>query len=422
MNEQVEKKNVLWMIIFRLLVVTLLFAVAVIIQYSASTAFPMIPFLYAVIASYGLSGVYFALYQWGKRLDFQAYAQIVVDLFMITGFVYITGGLSSSAYFLYVFPIIGAGLVLWGRATYLVASLSSIFFGVLADGLYLGFIPHYAPDQEIALPFGSVLYTVFIAWSAFFIIAFLINRLAAILRKARRDLRDAQRELLVRERLSEAGRISATMAHEIRNPLAAISGSVQVLKKELALNREQRELMDIVLKESQRVSHSLEEFLDFALPPKQVFSVICLPDILDETIKMLRGGGELNGQIRLGGNFASSGLHYFGSAGQFKQVFWNLIKNAIKAMPGGGSLDIDFLTTGDGIIQLRFADSGIGMNDEDKDHLFEPFYSRFEGGRGLGLSIVRRIVDDYDGRIEFTSEPDKGTEVVITLPVREQPK
>jgi two-component system sensor histidine kinase PilS (NtrC family) len=261
----------------------------------------------------------------------------------------------------------------------------------------------------------------FVPWSAFFLIAFLTNSLAGRLRQTHLALREAERELSVRERLSEAGRVSATLAHEIRNPLAAISGSVQVLKTELVLNAEQRELMDIVLKESERVSQSLGQFLDFAVPTKHVFATISLPELAGEILKILKSGGELNGRVRVEGNYAASGLRFYGSPAQFKQVFWNVIKNAIRAMPDGGILTIDFTEPRKDEVELRFADTGKGITDEDKEHLFEPFYSGFEGGRGLGLAVVRRIVDDYDGRIRIRSEVDKGTEVAITLPVRQPP-
>jgi two-component system sensor histidine kinase PilS (NtrC family) len=421
MKEQVDRKNILWMIIFRGIIVTLLLLLALVIEYSASFSFSFIPFIELILAAYLLSAMYFLSYYWGRFLAVQAYVQIFADLLLITALVYVTGGIASSAYFLYVFPIMGAGLVLSNRATYLTSSLAAILFGGLVDGMYLGIIPQTSTTAGAGMTLGSVIYLIFVPWSAFFLIALLTNSLAGRLRKTRQALHDAERELLVRERLSEAGRISATLAHEIRNPLAAISGSVQVLKKELVLNPEQRELMDIVLKESERVSHSLGQFLDFALPTKQVFSVISLPELIGETLRIIRSGGELNGRIRIEGNYAASGLRFYGSQAQFKQVFWNIIKNAIRAMPDGGVLKIDFLAPRQDEIELRFSDTGRGMTDEDKEHLFEPFYSGFEGGRGLGLAVVRRIVDDYDGRINIRSVLNKGTEVAIILPVRECP-
>ncbi|MGA2361376.1 MAG: ATP-binding protein [Candidatus Aminicenantales bacterium] len=422
MTDKVDRKSILLMIIFRGIIVTLLLLLALAIEYSASFSFSFIPFIKIILAAYILSAAYFLFYYWGRYPAVQAYVQVILDLVLITALVYATGGTASSAYFLYVFPIMGAALILSNRASYLTASLAAILFGGLVDGMYLGVIPSTGVDTAAGMTLGSVLYLIFVPWSAFFLIAFLTNSLAGRLRKTRLALHEAERELLVRERLSAAGRVSASLAHEIRNPLAAISGSVQVLKKELALNPEQRELMEIVLKESERVSHNLDQFLDFALPTKQVFSVISLPELLDETLKILKAGGELNGRVQVQGNFLASGLHYYGSPGQFKQVFWNIIKNAIRAMPGSGVLNIDFLGPRMSEIELRFSDSGKGMSREEKEHLFEPFHSGFEGGRGLGLAVVRRIVDDYDGRIDIRSELDHGTEVVITLPVRETPK
>jgi two-component system sensor histidine kinase PilS (NtrC family) len=418
MERLIEKKHVFLYSLYRLAVLTSLLVSAFIIQLSSPDSQPNLPFYYLIFGAYGFSILFFGLYLWGHGLVVQAYTQVIFDLFLITAFVYISGGIASSMYFLYVFPIIAASLVISGRAGFLAASLSAILFGVLVDGVYFGFIPAFRPEQAVRPPLGSMLVTIFIAWGVFFVIAALMSTLTGSLRRTRQALRAAEKELIVRERLSEAGRVSASLAHEIRNPLAAISGSVQVLKKELALSAEQGHLMDIVVKESERVSHSLEQFLDFALPSKKVFSVISLPDILDETLKILRGGGELNGQVEITGNFRTSGLHYYGNAGQFKQVFWNLIKNAVKAMPQGGRLRLDISEPRRNEILIVVADSGKGMTEEDKEHLFEPFYSGFENGSGLGMSIVRKIVDDYDGRIDVRSELNKGAEVLITLPVR----
>ena len=416
-ERSIERKHVLLYNMYRLAVLTSLLVSAFIIQLSSSDAQPNLPFYYLIFGAYGFSAIFFGLYAWGRRLVVQAYVQVVFDLLLSTAFVYISGGIASSMYFLFLFPIIAAGLVVSGRAGFLAASLSAILFGLLADGVYFGFIPAFQPEHAVKASLGSLLVTIFIAWGVFFVIAAMMSYLAGSLRRTRAALRVAEKEIIVRERLSEAGRVSASLAHEIRNPLAAISGSVQVLKKELVLSAVQRDLMDIVLKESERVSHSLEQFLDFARPSKKIFSEISLTDILDEMLKILQGGGELSGKVEVEGNFRSSDLQYYGNAGEFKQVFWNLIKNAAKAMPEGGRLRLDFLGPRRKEIRIVVADTGRGMTEEDKKHLFEPFYSGFENGRGLGMSIVRRIVDDYDGRIDVRSELHKGTEVLITLPV-----
>ncbi len=417
-----EKKNLFWLILLRLIVIISLFVSAVIIQSTTSSFLPLVPFYYLILFSYFLSLVYLILYSWGRYYHFQASLQIFFDLVLITVLVYIAGGLTGSLYFLYVFSIIAASLVISSRAAYITAALSAILFGLLVDGMYFGIIPYYYPDQSRELSLGGVLYTIFIAWAVFFVIAILVNYLVGNLKKTREALRLAQKELEIKERLAAAGRISANLAHEIRNPLAAISGSVQVLKNELNLSEEHEDLMEIVLKESSRVSQSIDQFLDLAAPRKQIFSFINLGEILNETLTMLQASGELNGLYRLEGNYTTSKIRYYGNSNQFKQIFWNLTKNALKAMPEGGTLTIDFFQPKKNELQLRFTDTGRGMTEEERERLFEPFYSGFEDGRGLGMVIVRRIVDDYEGRIYVASEPDRGTEILITLPVKAKGK
>lgn len=413
-----KKKDILWLILLRLIIVTSLVVSAVIIQYSTSVFLPLNSFYYLILLFYILSFIYFVFYIWGKYLTLQAYLQIFFDLLLITALVYISGGLQGSFYFLYILGIIAASIVLSKRAAYLTAALSAIFFGYLVVLMYRRIIPSFAPGETLDISLGLVINNIFIAWSAFFLVAFLMNYLTGSLQKTRDELRLTQKELEVKKRLAVAGEVSAQLAHEIRNPLAAISGSVQVLKDELDLREEQKDLMNIIVKESGRVSRSIEQFLNLASPVKQAFSSIDLSAILEETVVLLQSGGELNGNFRVEGNFKSVHVRYFGSGSQFKQLFWNIIKNSLRAMPDGGTLTVDFNQEKRDKIQLRIADTGKGMTEEEKERIFEPFYSGFEGGQGIGMAVVHRIVGDYKGEIKIDSELNKGTEIVITLPLR----
>ncbi len=412
-----KKKYILWLILLRLIIVTSLVVSAVIIQYSTAVFLPLNPFYYLVLSFYVLSLIYFIFYIWGKYFKIQVYFQILFDLLLITALVYISGGLQGSFYFLYIFEIIAASIVLSRRAAYLTAALSAIFFGYLVVLMYRRIIPSFAPEEILEISLGLVINNIFIAWSAFFLVAFLMNYLTGSLQKTRDQLRLIQKELEVKKRLAVAGEVSAHLAHEIRNPLAAISGSVQVLKDELGLNDEQKDLMNIIVRESGRVSRSIEQFLNLASPVKQAFSSIDLSDILEETVVLLQSSGELNGDFKVEGNFKSVHARYYGNSSQFKQLFWNIIKNSLRAMPEGGTLNIDFNQEKKGKIQLRIADTGKGMTEEEKERIFEPFYSGFEGGQGIGMAVVHRIVDDYKGKIKIDSEIDKGTEIIITLPL-----
>ncbi len=413
-----EKKDILRLILLRLVIVTSLVVSAVIIQFSTSVFLPLSPFYYVVISFYLLSFVYLVLYIWGKYLPLQVSFQIFFDLLLITALVYISGGVQGSFFFLYIFVIISASYVISKRAAYLTAALSAILYGFLVDGMYFGLIPYYSQEETIEISLGLVNYNIFMAWGAFFLVAFFMNFLADSLRKTRDQLMMAQKELEIKNRLATAGEVSAQLAHEVRNPLAAISGSVQVLKDELGLKGEQRELMDIIVSESRRVSHSIEQFLNLASPGKKTFSTINLTEILKETLTLLQSSGEMDGNVQIKGNYSSKNIQYFGNNNQFKQLFWNILRNALKAMPSGGSLAIDFEKIKKDEIQLKFADSGIGMAEDKRERIFEPFYSGFDNGQGLGMAVVRKIVDDYKGKVRVDSEPDKGTEITITLPLR----
>jgi two-component system sensor histidine kinase PilS (NtrC family) len=418
-----RRRNVLWFIFLRLIIVTSLVVSAFIIQSITPVFLPLSPFYYLILFFYLLSLIYFILYLWGKQYSAQVYFQIFFDLILITALVYISGGLKGSFYFLYIFEIIAASIVLSKRASYVTAALSAIFFGLLVELMYFGRIPYSGPEQSMEISLGVVTNNIFIAWSAFFLVAFLMNYLTGSLQGTKDQLRLAQKELEVKDRLAVAGEVSAQLAHEVRNPLAAISGSVQVLKDELYLTGEQKKLMTIIVDESRRVSHSIEQFLNLASPTPNVFSSINLSAVLKETLMLLQGGGELNGNLQVKGNFKSKDVYYFGSNNQFKQLFWNLIKNAAKAMhKEGGELTIDFNQEKKDEIKLKIADTGIGMTREEEERIFDPFYSGFKNGRGLGLSVVRRIVDTYKGNIKVDSEPNKGTDITITLPMGERKK
>ncbi|OGD10287.1 MAG: hypothetical protein A2Y86_03790 [Candidatus Aminicenantes bacterium RBG_13_62_12] len=413
---RVERRKLLVMIVLRAVVMALLLTAAVILQ-STSTSLQSMTVVYGIVLAYlALSLVFLALYLWVRAYALQAFLQVFFDLLLVTILVYITGGVQGSLHILYVLVILSTSYFLTARAAYIAAALSAIFFGLLVEGLYYGLIPFFQPDQAETLSFASVLSTVVISWMLFFAVAFLVNSMTSRLNRARNELRLAQKELAVKESQAMAGRIAAQIAHEIRNPLTAIAGAVQVLGRGAANESEHRELTHIVLKETERVSQTLDQFMDLVDPHQADFEALDLSALLRDTLFMVRKSEDLDGEVELRGNYLSTPVSYFGSPSQFKQVFWNLVKNALRAMPGGGTLDMDFERRQEGGVRIRFADSGLGMSEEARRRLFEPFYSGFESGRGLGMAVVRRVVDDYHGRIEVESSPGRGTTILIDLP------
>jgi two-component system sensor histidine kinase PilS (NtrC family) len=416
------RPNTLSLIIFRLIIVTTLLSAAVIIQLSTAVFLPLGPFYFVVLASYGSCLFFLILYLRDSHVRLQADAQIFFDLLIITALVYITGGIGGHLYVLYMFPIIAAGLVLPARAAYLTASLAAILFGFLADGMFYGLIPYFRDDQARETSAGLVLYTIFLAWALFFAIAFLFAHFGRSARRSRETLAQIQHELQVKERLAEAGQMSALIAHEIRNPLAAISGAVQVLQAELRPAGDAAELMSIVQKESRRVSQTLDQFLNLASPGPQEFTRFRPGELIREMLILSRMGGDWNNQVTVEERYEEAESEFYGSPGQFKQVVWNLIRNAAAAMPGGGVLRVECAHGPGPALILSVADTGSGMTPQEQSRIFEPFYSTFPGGRGLGLAVVRRIVEDYQGTIRVQSEPGRGTEFKLTLPDRADPR
>lgn len=414
---KIDRRSLKTLILARLVVASTLLVAALVIQLSTRSYLPLEPFYWLVLGTYGLSGIYLLLFRFDGHLRAQGFGQIIGDLLLVTVLVYTSGGIAGNLYFLYVFVIIASSFVLSGRAAFLTAALAAILFGALADGMFYGLIPPFRPDPSENIPsLGRVLYSIFLAWVLFFVIAALVNYLSRGLHRAWDALAAARHELEIKERQAAAGRMSALIAHEIRNPLAAISGAVQVLKADLALDEERRRLMDIVVAESARVSQTIDQFLHLASPAREAAADIDLAETMRETVTMLRVGGGLSGSIETRGNFAEGRAPFRGSAGPLRQVFWNLLRNAAQAMPEGGTLSIDFSEEGRGAVCVRFADTGKGMTAEERGRMFEPFYSRFEGGRGLGLAVVRQIVTDHHGTIRVDSAAGAGTEIVLTLP------
>ena len=414
---RIDRRSLKSLIIGRVTVVTALLIAALVIQLSTTSFLRLEPFYLLIVAALVLSAIYGLLFRFDRHLHAQAAAQIVFDLVLVTALVYTSGGIAGNLYFLYIFVIISASLVISGRAAYLAAALAAILFGAMAEGMYYGLIPYFNPAQAESAPsMGSTLFTIFLAWALFFVIAALVNYLSRNLRKAWDALAIARRELELKERQAAAGRMSALIAHEIRNPLAAISGAVQVLRSDLKLDAEQARLMEIVVGESRRVSTTIDQFLHLASPPRESTADIDLAVIARETVTMLRVSGGLGEGIDVRGSFESDRIPFRGNPGMFKQITWNLIRNAVQAMPNGGTLTIDFAPAGDGGILVRFADTGKGMTPDERARMFEPFYSRFEGGRGLGMAVVKQLISDAHGTIVVTSAPGAGTTIALEFP------
>ena len=231
------------------------------------------------------------------------------------------------------------------------------------------------------------------------------------------DIKKLERDARMQQRLAAVGEMAAGIAHEIRNPLASMSGSIQILRDELPLSAEQEQLMDIVLRESDRLNGTIRSFLDYARPRRFAIARFDLRRVLQDTGLLLRNSADVHASHAVDIAVPSDPIWFEADEGQMKQIVWNLATNGLRAMPGGGRLRLG-ASAGDEDVVITVSDEGIGIAPEALDGLFQPFQGSFAKGSGLGLAIVHRIVTDYHGEIRVESAPGNGTTVSVRLPAR----
>jgi two-component system, NtrC family, sensor histidine kinase PilS len=229
------------------------------------------------------------------------------------------------------------------------------------------------------------------------------------------DMKKLEAELRLKDRMAAVGELSAGIAHEIRNPLAAIAGSVQVLRKSEALTAQEQRLMSIILRESERLNKSIADFLRFVKPQEKRPAEFDIAASLSETLDLLANSAELSPEHQIERQIAPPSYTIVGDGDQIRQVFWNIARNAVQAMPRGGRLRVA-TEVADGAYNITFADSGRGMSDSDQRRLFQPFRTNFPTGTGLGMAISYRIVQEHGGRIDVRSREGSGTMITVSLP------
>ena len=227
--------------------------------------------------------------------------------------------------------------------------------------------------------------------------------------------RSLQEEVRLKDRMAAVGELAAGLAHEIGNPLAAISGSTQMLATAFTGDAPQRKLLDILLKESQRLDRTIKGFLQFARPRERSAVRFDIARTLAENVELLRNSEEVSPLHRVELRLEPESASITADPDQISQIFWNLARNALRAMPGGGTLRVSGQLLGSSY-RLEVADTGRGMTEEERAKIFQPFQSFFDHGTGIGMAIVYRIVHEHGGRLTVDSRPAGGTRITVDLP------
>jgi len=241
------------------------------------------------------------------------------------------------------------------------------------------------------------------------------------------EFRQMQEQVRRMDRLAVAGELAAGIAHEIKNPLASLSGSIQMLRDEVDFGPMQQRLMDITMREAERLNALVNEFLLFARPERAVDRSVEVNEVIEDTLEMLKNSPELSRPIRIEKTL-SKNLWVHIDSQRLQQVIWNLVLNAVQEMKNSGRLSVSTAIrtkrgSGDAqekLAEISISDTGPGILPENQGKVFDPFFTTKNQGTGLGLTIVHRIVEDYDGKIFLDSDGRSGTTFTLHLPLADE--
>jgi two-component system, NtrC family, sensor histidine kinase PilS len=536
------RRKLLWLITARAAVISVLLGSAVLIQIKSPGSLPIDPYFFLLGLTFALTVVYSLTLRHAERHPWLVDLQLAADAGIVSGMVYLTGGVNSYFSTLYALPIIAASTLRLWRGGIVVGALSSVLYTSIVLGQYSG-----TPASSIVVvaqdlpPLRVAIYTVGLNVFGFLAVAALTGYLAEGLRRADAQLQQASSELAdvqafsrhvvdsltsglattdmtgivvtfnraaeaitgltgsraigeaasavlqlpsslaglfgpaperpkqtrveygftrtdgrqieiglsaaplmtprgetgfiltfqdvtesrklerqarVQQRLAAVGEMAAGIAHEIRNPLASMSGSIQILRQELPLTDEQSQLMDIVIRESERLNETIRSFLAYARPQRQSMRHMDVRQVITDTATLLQNSPERSESHRIAVDVPGEPVMLQADEAQIRQIVWNLATNGLRAMPSGGMLTLAVTPATDDAphVAISVSDEGVGIAPEELEGIFQPFRGSFERGTGLGLAMVHRIVSDYSGEVKVNSTRGAGTTVQVQFP------
>lgn len=375
-------------------------------------------------AAFALTAIYASLLRRRKRLQRLAEAQIVLDQITWSAIVFVSGGATSGATTFYGLTCL-VGAILIGLRGAAIAAVTGIgAFGLLCLGFGFGFIAPPA-DQRLGnyvLDWDSIVYPLAVNGLGIVVVALLSGYLAERLRRTGGALAEATERAEAAERLAMLGRLAAGLAHEIRNPLGSISGSVELLREAPGLGEEDRQLCEIIQREAGRLNHLVTDMMDLARPRKPEPEVVDVASLARDVVALAArsersGAGDVT--VRYEG--PEGPLLATCDAGQMRQVLWNLVRNGVQATGAGTTVTVTVREEEVGRVAMAVSDEGPGIEPGAEKKIFDAFFTTRNNGAGLGLAVVRRIMDDhvpYGATIEVRSGTPRGAtfEVVLAPP------
>jgi len=421
--ERALERSLVWLTALRLVVLTifLVFTTTVYLRGLSLSSFSTVFSLVTAGAAYFFAAVYASLLRLRRGLAVVARVQLVTDQLTWTAMIYISGGPTSGATSLYGLTCLSGAILLGGEGG-LTAALSGALWYVILCGAFALRLVSVPPDQPVdayITRWADMGYPLFVNLLALCVVTLLAGYLAERLRTTGGHLEEATLRAEQAERLAALGRLAAGLAHEIRNPLGSIAGSIELLRTGGTLNGEDQKLCEIVERETARLNDLVGDMLDLSRPRAPATTTVDLAvtarDLATLAAKSGRGGDVL---VRYEGPPAAPVL---ADAAQMRQVVWNLMRNAIQASAPGDEVLVrvtEVLGQGGGpggTRELSVSDHGPGIPEEARKRLFDAFFTTRAHGMGIGLAVVKRILDDHGFTIDVQSDGG-GTTFRVSIP------
>jgi signal transduction histidine kinase len=402
-----------WITAARLLFLTALLALTAVFYLGGEL--PRYPLSMRVVfatiaAGFTLAAVYAAFLRRGGDLLSIAYAQIVLDQITWTAIVYVSGGATSGATSFYALTCLVGAILVGLRGAAVAAGVGMALYGAMCAAFVLGWIapPHDQSAANYAVKTSELVYPLLVNGLGIAVVALLAGYLAEKLRLTGGALQVATRRALEAERLAVLGRIAAGLAHEIRNPLGSITGSIEMLRESPALDEEDKRLCDIIKREARRLNDLVGDMVDLSKPRAPRAEAVDVAALAREVVE-LASKAERAGDVSVVYEGPSAAAMAKCDGAQMRQVLWNLVRNAVQASGAGATVVVRVEPHGREVV-LSVDDHGPGIPSEAGDKIFDAFFTTRTHGAGIGLAVVKRIIDDHapmGARIELAA-PDGG--------------
>lgn len=415
-----------WLMFARVLFTSMLLGSTIVFQLSrkVETVTPPLILLYLLIVGvFILSLAYALMIKRIQRQIFFAYIQIATDTFIVSLIIFVTGSFSSIFSFLYLVVIIYSSMVLLRKGSMVIATLCVLQYGLMILFEYYRILEPFGIQQNLLASTHSqiqLVYKFLITAIACYAVAFLSSLLSEQAVQTKQELWAMEDQVKRGEKMAAVGEMAAGLAHEIKNPLASLAGSIQILKDSIHLDPDHARLMQIVLREADRLSSLVNNFLLFARPPAGKPEMVELEKAVRETIELFEKDQSCAGRVEVTKTVAT-GLWAQIDPVHLRQVLWNLLLNASEAIEDNGNVDVQLLSAKNMTACIEISDDGCGMNAETIRSIFDPFFTTKPNGTGLGLSIVHSILETYDSHLDVRSRTDTGTTFTLKLKCTDPP-